>query len=102
MPFGRDGLNHSHWPGEDDGGCDPSGRRARRLVIDRAAIPTTPLAWTGARRIVQSLYPPIDLYEDVADAVDWPLLIAAKQKTNARLIETIAALDLIPSAPCGG
>jgi hypothetical protein len=54
--------------------------------------------WNGAVRIIRSLYPPIDLFEDIADPADWPLLIAAEQKTNPRLMETIGTLDLVPPA----
>ncbi|MBO9579925.1 MAG: RES family NAD+ phosphorylase [Sphingobium sp.] len=52
--------------------------------------------WTGARRIIRSAFPPIDLFEDIADPADWPLLMSAEQKTNPRLMETIGALDLVP------
>lgn len=65
-------------------------------MIDEAAIPTAPVAWNDARRIIRSLYPPIDLFEDIADPADWPLLISAEQKTNPRLMETIGNLDLVP------
>ena len=64
-------------------------------MIDPARVPTRSVRWIGARRIVRSLFPPIDLFEDVADPEDWPLLIAAEQKTNPRLMETLGALDLI-------
>jgi RES domain len=47
-------------------------------------------------RIIRSLFPPIDLFEDIADPADWPLLIAAEQKTNPRLMEAIGNLDLVP------
>jgi hypothetical protein len=67
-------------------------------VIDPSLVPTSPVHWTGARRIIRSRYPPIDLFEDIADPKDWPLLIAAEQKTNPRLMETIGALDLVPPA----
>jgi RES domain-containing protein len=67
-------------------------------VIDPATVPVTPVAWTAARRIIRSLYPPIDLFEDVADPADWPLLLSAEQKTNPRLMETIGNLDLVPPA----
>ncbi|CAN7550292.1 RES family NAD+ phosphorylase [Rhizobium sp. LjRoot254] len=48
-------------------------------------------------RIIRSLFPPIDLFEDIADPADWPLLIAAEQKTNPRLMESIGNLDLVPA-----
>jgi hypothetical protein len=67
-------------------------------VIDAAAVPISQVAWVGARRIIRSLYPPIDLFEDIADPADWPLLISAEQKTNPRLMETIGNIDLIPRA----
>jgi hypothetical protein len=69
-------------------------------VIDETAIATTDVAWTSARRIIRSLYPPIDLFEDIADPADWPLLLSAEQKTNPRLMATIGNLDLVP--PTGG
>lgn len=65
-------------------------------MIDPAAIPTSQIAWSGARRIIRSAFPPIDLFEDIAEPEDWPLLIAAEQKTNPRLMETLGALDLVP------
>ncbi len=67
-------------------------------MIDPATVPVTPVRWTGARRIIRSVYPPVDLFEDIADPEDWPLLIAAEQKTNPRLMETLGALDLVPPA----
>ena len=65
-------------------------------MIDLAAIPVTDVAWRGAVRIIRGAWPPIDLFEDIADPADWPLLIAAEQKTNPRLMETIGNLDLVP------
>lgn len=65
-------------------------------MIDGKAIAQAHVEWAGARRIIRSAYPPIDLFEDIADPADWPLLISAEQKTNPRLMETIGALDLIP------
>ncbi|MEB8388595.1 RES family NAD+ phosphorylase [Rhodobacteraceae bacterium KMM 6894] len=52
--------------------------------------------WDAGIRIIRSVHPPIDLFEDIAAPEDWPLLISAEQKTNPRLMETIGALDLIP------
>jgi hypothetical protein len=60
--------------------------------------PVAPLRWHGARRIIRSIHPPIDLFEDIADPADWPLLMAAETRTNPRLAETIGNLDLVPPA----
>lgn len=65
-------------------------------MIDIAAIPVSDVSWRGAVRIVRSVHPPIDLFEDIADPADWPLLISAEQKTNPRLMETIGIIDRVP------
>ena len=59
-------------------------------------LPVSPVRWPGAVRIIRSVHPPIDLFEDIADPLDWPLLISAEMKTNPRLMETICNLDLVP------
>jgi hypothetical protein len=61
-------------------------------------FPIARIVWPGAAPIVRSLYPPIDLFEDIADPADWPLLISAEMKSNPRLIESIGNLDLVPPA----
>ena len=66
-------------------------------MIDIATVPVTAIAWRGAARLIRSSFPPIDLFEDIADPADWPLLISAEQKTNPRLMETIGNLDLVPA-----
>jgi hypothetical protein len=65
-------------------------------VIDAGGLPVAEVHWRGAVRIIRSLFPPIDLFEDIADPADWPLLLSAEQKTNPRLMETIGQLDLVP------
>ncbi|SFJ90411.1 RES domain-containing protein [Bosea sp. OK403] len=65
-------------------------------MIDVSAVPATDLVWRGAVRIIRSLFPPIDLFEDIADPADWPLILAAEQKTNPRLMESIGNLALVP------
>lgn len=46
---------------------------------------------------MSNCYPPIDLFEDIADPEDWPLPIAAEMKTNPRLTESIGNLDQVPA-----
>jgi hypothetical protein len=65
-------------------------------VIDPAAVPVAVIEWKGARRIIRSRFPPADLFDDIAEPEDWPLLIAAEQKTNPRLMESLGALDALP------
>lgn len=66
--------------------------------MDPRQVAQVDVQWPDARRIIRSLYPPIDLFEDIADPADWPLLIAAEQKTNPRLMVNLGALDLVPEA----
>lgn len=54
------------------------------------------IEWRNAARIIRSAHPPIDLFEDIADPADWPLLISAEQKTNPRLMETVGNLAMVP------
>lgn len=65
-------------------------------MIDPAGVLVAEIGWRGAVRIIRSLFAPIDLFEDIADPADWPLLLAAEQKTNPRLMEAIGNLDLVP------
>lgn len=67
-------------------------------MIDPEVVATARVQWADARRIIRSVFPPIDLFEDIANPGDWPLLIAAEQKTNPRLVEPLGAYDLVPPA----
>jgi hypothetical protein len=54
------------------------------------------ISWPRAVRIIRSVFPPIDLFEDIADPADWGAILSAEQKTNPRLAETIGELDRVP------
>ncbi|MDT0576987.1 RES family NAD+ phosphorylase [Croceicoccus sp. F390] len=64
--------------------------------VTASDIPVSTVRWTGAVRIIRSSFPPIDIFEDIADPADWPLLISAEQKTNPRIMSMIGNLDAIP------
>ncbi len=66
------------------------------MVTETAVVPVSDVRWQRAIRIIRSIYPPTDLFDDIADPADWPLLISAEQKTNPRLMETIGNIDLVP------
>lgn len=66
-------------------------------MTEAADVPVSRVEWKGAVRIIRSAFPPIDLFEDIADPADWPLLISAEQKTNPRIMATIGNLDLVPA-----
>jgi len=60
------------------------------------APPVTSLDWPEAHRIISSRYPPVSLFEDIADPQDWDLIAGAESKTNPRLAESVGRLDLVP------
>lgn len=55
------------------------------------------IAWTKTYRIIRSIYPPIDLFEDIADPRDWEALAAVEAKTNPRLRNEIGDLGKVPA-----
>lgn len=62
------------------------------------APPLVRVRWPKAYRIIRSIHPPIDLFEDIADPRDWEALVSAESKTNPRIWEHIGRLDLVPPA----
>lgn len=60
------------------------------------AAPVIRVHWLKAYRIIRSIYPPIDLFEDIADPSDWEALASIESKTNPRIWEQIGRLDLVP------
>lgn len=58
----------------------------------------THVYWDRTYRIVRSLYPPIDLFEDIADPADWELIASAEAKTNPRVRDAAGSIHLVPVA----
>lgn len=58
--------------------------------------PLSRVTWPRYHRLINSAYPPIDLFEDIADPRDWELLAEAEGKSNPRLTASIGQLDLVP------
>lgn len=59
----------------------------------------TPIArikWAKTHRIIRSRFPPINLFEDIADPADWDAILSAEAKTNPRVAESVGMLDLVP------
>ena len=52
--------------------------------------------WKPAYRIIRTIYPPVDLFEDIADPADWELLVSAEAKLNPRIRDVIGNLALVP------
>lgn len=54
------------------------------------------LRWTPGYRIIRTIYPPVDLFEDIADPADWDLLVSAEAKLNPRIRDEVGNLALVP------
>ena len=54
--------------------------------------------WRRTYRLIRTVYPPVDLFEDIADPADWQLLAEAEAKTNPRVRDEIGAIHLVPPA----
>ncbi|CAK03005.1 RES family NAD+ phosphorylase [Rhizobium johnstonii] len=53
--------------------------------------------WPKTYRIIRSIYPPIDLFEDIADPRDWEALVAVEAKTNPRIRFEVGDLGKVPA-----
>lgn len=60
--------------------------------------PVRRVAWPRTVRIIRTIYPPIDLFEDIADPADWEALASAEAKFNPRIRESIGDLSKVPVA----
>ena len=54
------------------------------------------IRWPRTFRVVRAVYPPIALFEDIADPDDWELIAAAEAKTDPRVRNEIGAIHLVP------
>ncbi|MEM8541730.1 MAG: RES domain-containing protein, partial [Pseudomonadota bacterium] len=60
-------------------------------------IPISRVVWEKTHRLILSHFPPIDLFDDLADPQDWEALALAESRTNPRIYEKIGDLSLVPS-----
>ncbi len=56
------------------------------------------IGWKPGYRIIRTIYPPVDLFEDLAPPEDWEVLAAAEAKLNPRIRDAIGNLALVPAA----
>ncbi len=60
--------------------------------------PVTDIDWPVSHRIIRTIYPPVSLFEDIADPADWDLIARAEARTNPRVRDKIGDLALVPPA----
>jgi hypothetical protein len=58
--------------------------------------PVSEILWKPSYRIIRSIYPPVWLFEDIADPADWDLIASAEAKTNPRVRDEVGDLSLVP------
>lgn len=58
--------------------------------------PLSEINWPESYRIISSIHPPIDLFEDLADPADWEALARLESKTNPRILENVGQLRKVP------
>ncbi len=64
---------------------------------------TTQIAWRKSVRIIPSKYPPIQVFEDIAEEGDWDLLAALEMAVNPRLRDQKGKISLVlPEDRVGG
>ena len=61
-------------------------------------VPVRRVVWPRSVRIIRSIYPPIDLFEDISDPADWEALASAEAKFNPRIRDSIGDLAKVPVA----
>jgi hypothetical protein len=58
--------------------------------------PVSEVDWPVSYRIIRTIYPPVWLFEDIAEPADWDLIASAEAKTNPRVRDQIGDLTLVP------
>lgn len=65
------------------------------------AAPPVRVYWPQTYRIIRSIYPPIDLFEDIADPADWDAITASDAKVNGAMNAAVGDLSRVPVARHG-
>lgn len=60
--------------------------------------PVRRVRWQAAHRFVPTRFPPIDLFERVADPADWDAIYALEAMTNPRIRDEIGDIACVPVA----
>lgn len=61
-------------------------------------LPVTRIDWPGSVRIISSRYPPVGLFDRVADQADLEAVFAIESLTNDRLRDQLGEISLVPEA----
>lgn len=65
-------------------------------MVGDPALPRTSVSWQQATRLIRDVYPPIQLFEDIADPADWELIAQGEARTNPRVRDELGSIHLVP------
>src|SRR5882762_9250510 len=65
------------------------------MGILHPALAVGEVRWQPCFRVISSRYPPIHLFERVANAEDWDALYWLESLTNARLRDEVGEIELV-------
>ncbi len=68
----------------------------RRAAAGRGQPPPEMVRWARAHRVISTRYPPIQLFERVADPADWEAIAEIEGLTNPRLRDALGDAMLVP------
>jgi hypothetical protein len=66
------------------------------MGISHPALAVGEVRWQPCFRVISSRYPPIHLFERVANADDWDALYWLESLTNSRLRDEVGEIELVP------
>ena len=66
------------------------------LVAGMFDPPVARVTWAPSYRLIPSRFPPVDLFERVADPADWEALAAIESLTNSRLRNELGEIAIVP------
>jgi hypothetical protein len=64
--------------------------------VTAATPPIRRIRWSKTFRVIPSRYPPIDLFERIADPADWEMLALVEGLTNDRLRDELGDISIVP------
>lgn len=65
------------------------------MVLDPDSVPLAHILWPACYRIIPSRFPPIQLFERVADSEDLDAILAIEELTNDRIRDEVGTLNLV-------
>jgi hypothetical protein len=66
------------------------------VALRPAEVPISPVHWPSCYRLIPSRFPPVQLFERVADPRDLDAVFAIEALTNQRIRDEVGALQLVP------